>query len=232
MSGVSYSLSFVLVKILPLMFLPAMFAGAHRRAKWLLSAAFFPVIVYGWFVIHKIDVMVPLRAERRLVTPANIPFLATFLSGFELPLHLVNIVLLLAVGIAVAIAVRAQLSSTMAQSFWRLSLSMLFVLLTLLLFSKKSDPIYLSMCFFLLSAFTAVQVEGLFRWVQYPYALMSLLGLPIASFWYWPLGAAGDVELHAMLLAGNPLRHSNGNRADRFVGRLCAVGCEDFWRIA
>ena len=40
-SGVSYGLSFVLVKILPLMFLPAMFAGAHRRAKWLLSAAFF-----------------------------------------------------------------------------------------------------------------------------------------------------------------------------------------------
>lgn len=58
---------------------------------------------YGWFAIHKIDVTVPLRAEGSLVTPANVPFLFTFLSGFELPSRLVNIVFVLAVGLAVAI---------------------------------------------------------------------------------------------------------------------------------
>lgn len=81
---------------------------------------------------------------------------------------------------------------------------MLFVLFALLLFSKKSDPIYMSMCFFLLSAFTAVQMDRSSRWVQYPYTFVSLLGLPVASFWYWPLGSASNVELHAMLLAANP----------------------------
>ena len=78
---------------------------------------------------------------------------------------------------------------------------MLFVLLTLLLLSKKSDPIYLSMCFFLLSAFTAVQVEGLFRSISVRADVA--LGASYCFLLVLAIRSAGDVELHAMLLAGN-----------------------------
>ena len=35
------------------------------------------------------------------------------------------------------------------------------------------------------------------------YALLSLLALPIASFWYWPLQRESAVQLHALWLSGN-----------------------------
>jgi hypothetical protein len=80
---------------------------------------------------------------------------------------------------------------------------MLFILFTVLSLNKKSDPIYLTMCFFLLCAYSAVQIEQGDRWIPYSYALLSFLGLPISSFWYWPLGEPNPIQLHTMLLAGN-----------------------------
>ncbi|MGC2163825.1 MAG: hypothetical protein WA634_18110 [Silvibacterium sp.] len=203
-SGFSYSLSFVLVKILPLIFLPALFIGSHKRAKWLLSAVTLPVLVYGGFLVHGIDVTVPLRVEGSLRTPANLPYFVALFSGYTLPARLLDGLSLFATGVAVLIAARAQIRThSKPRSFWKLSISILFVLFTVLIFTKKSDPIYLTMCFFLLSAFTAVQVEGPSRWVAYPYALLSFLGLPIASFWFFPLHTASGIQLHALLLAGD-----------------------------
>jgi hypothetical protein len=76
-------------------------------------------------------------------------------------------------------------------------------LITVLLFTKKSDPIYLTMCFFPLCAFTAMRIEEGACWIAYPYAFVTVLGLPIASFWFWPLGLADGIQLHAMLTAGD-----------------------------
>jgi hypothetical protein len=80
---------------------------------------------------------------------------------------------------------------------------MLLVMFAILLFTKKSDPIYLSMCFFLLSAFTAAEVERGDSWPAWVYALLSFLVLPVASFWFWPLGEASAVQLHSMSMAGD-----------------------------
>ena len=35
------------------------------------------------------------------------------------------------------------------------------------------------------------------------YALLSLLALPIASFWYWPLNRESSTQLHGLWLSGD-----------------------------
>jgi hypothetical protein len=59
------------------------------------------------------------------------------------------------------------------------------------------------MCFFLLCAFVAFDSDRGRRMSSVLYALMSLLALPIASFWYWPLHIEPATQLHTLWLAGN-----------------------------
>jgi hypothetical protein len=95
--------------------------------------------------------------------------------------------------------------------------------------SKKSDPISMSMLFRAVGLHR-VQMERRVRWVQYPYTLVSLLGLPVASFWYWPADSGSAVQLHAMLLTANPSIIVMVIAQILFIGFLCAVGWEDLSR--
>lgn len=205
LSGIACGLSFTVVKILPLMFLPALFMAASKRVIWLVSALAIPVLVYGGFALARIDVTVPLRAEGDLITAGNVPYLAAAVFGHETAPRILNIVALGLTLSAVSFAAWAQRKvEAHPQRMWKLTLSMLLVLFTVLLFTKKSDPIYISMAFFLVCALTVKEEEARpHGWTAYVYSLLSAIGLPVASFWFWPLHEATGPQLHTLMLKGN-----------------------------
>jgi hypothetical protein len=55
-SGVSLSLTWILVKILPVIFVPTLFMGERKRTRWLVSVAIPSVLVYGAFIAAGADV--------------------------------------------------------------------------------------------------------------------------------------------------------------------------------
>jgi len=205
LSGLSYGLSLVVVKILPLMFLPALFFGARNRAIWLASALALPILVYGAFLLHGVDVTEPLRVEGNMSTSGNLPYFLSAVIGHTIPVRLLNGICLLGIAAAVVISIWAQRrAQSCPQRLWSLALSILFLLFTLLVLSKKSFSSYLGMSFFPLCAFTAVKSQGARNAIAYVYALMSCVMLPAESFWFWPMHNATGVQLHERFLSGDP----------------------------
>ena len=203
-SGISLSLTWILVKILPLMFVPTLFMAARKRTRWLLSVAVPSVMVYGAFVAARADVTSAVRKEGSLATPQNLPYLFAAITGFNLPGSVLGLISVIVVASALVITIRAQMREKDEPArLWLTALSAELVLLAVMLVSKKSDTSYLGMCFFLLCAFAAFDADRGRRAMSSFYTLLSLLALPIASFWYWPLNRESATQLHALWLSGN-----------------------------
>jgi hypothetical protein len=186
------------------MFLPTFFVAARKRMTWLMSVALPTVLVYGGFILVKADVTAGARAEGSLVTPQNLPYLMGALTGYDLPAIVLGLLLLLALGAALVVAIGAQMrAKDEPEKLWATALGVQLILLTFLTVSKKSDTSYLAMCFFLLCAFAAFDADRGKRTMSVLYVLLSFLSLPIASFWYWPLNREGATALHVMWLSGN-----------------------------
>jgi hypothetical protein len=204
LSGISFCLSWVLVKILPVIFLPTMFIASRKRIRWLLSALVPSAIVYGSFVLQRADVLAGLRKEGSISTPQNLPYLSGLLTGINLAPKLLSLILLAGMAGALFISARAQLTATTERTrLWKTVLGTDLILLVMMLLNKKSDTSYLAMCFFLLCAFVAFEANRGKRAILMVYALLSFIGLPIVSFWYWPLQRQSAIQLHAMCLAGD-----------------------------
>ena len=203
-SGISLSLTWILVKILPVIFVPTLFMGARKRTRWLVSIAIPSLLVYGAFTAAGADVTSAVRKEGSLATPQNLPYLFGAITGHNLPGSLLGLLSIVVVVSALAITIRIQLrTKDDAARLWTMALSAELVLLVVMLVNKKSDTSYLGMCFFLLCAFAAFDADRGRRTTAGWYALISLLALPIASFWYWPLNRESATQLHALWLAGN-----------------------------
>jgi len=204
LSGISLSLTWILVKILPVIFVPTLFMGARKRTRWLVSVAVPSLLVYGAFIAAGADVTSAVRKEGSLATPQNLPYLFGAVTGHNLPGSLLELLSIVVVVSALVITIRIQLrTKDDAARLWTMALSAELILLVVMLVNKKSDTSYLGMCFFLLCAFAAFDADRGRRTTAGWYALISLLALPIASFWYWPLNRESATQLHALWLAGN-----------------------------
>lgn len=223
LSGVSLCLSWILVKILPVMFLPTLFFGARRRARWMMSVVAPTVAVYGTFVLMRVDVSLAIRRESNMATPQNLPYLFSALTGFEVPVFVLSAALLLVLAAVVGTTTRWQLrENAVAARLWVTGLSCELILLTVMMFNKKSDTSYLGMCFFLLCGFVAFDVDQGRRWMSNWYGLMTLIGLPIVSYWFWPLHMETPVILHRLWLSGS--RNAWIMMAMQFVLELSYAG--------
>lgn len=204
LSGIAASLTWIMVKILPIMFVPALFFGARKRVRWLLAATAPSLIVYGAFVLKGADVTEGLRKEGNMTTPQNLPYLFGALTGFDLPRIVLSLVTLVVIAAVLVITIKAQREAgSEAARLWKTGLSAELVLLAVMLVNKKSDTAYLAMCFFLLCAFVAFDADRGNRAATWLYAVLSLLALPIVSFWFWPLSQPTGPRLHALCLAGD-----------------------------
>ncbi|HEY2469852.1 MAG TPA: hypothetical protein VGI45_18680 [Terracidiphilus sp.] len=209
LSGFSVSLTWILVKILPIMFVPALFIGARKRIRWMMAAAVPSLIVYGAFVLKGADVTEGLRKEGNMITPQNLPYLFGALTGFDLPKIVLSLLSLAVIAVVLVITIRAQLvAKSDAAKLWKMGLGVLLILFAVLLMNKKSDTSYLGMCFFLLCGFIAFESDGGRKSTTWLYVLLSILALPIASFWYWPLKQPMGPQLHTLCRAGDRLAWS------------------------
>jgi hypothetical protein len=204
LSGVSLSMTWILVKILPVMFVPTLFVATRKRMQWLMGVLMPSVIVYGAFVLMRADVTEGLRKEGAMTTPQNLVYLFGALTGMALP-HIVMSLLSAVVILAVLlVTIRAQLNAkSESAKLWKMMLGAELILLAVMMVNKKSDTSYLGMCFFLLCAFVAFETNCGRRAMIWFYAVLSFLSLPIVSFWYWPLQRQSAIQLHAMCLTGD-----------------------------
>ena len=203
-SGISLGLTWIMVKILPVIFVPTLFIGARKRTRWLMGVAIPSLLVYGAFIAAKADVTSAVRKEGSLATPQNLPYLFGAVTGHNLPGSLVSLLSLAVVVCALIFTVRVQLHTKDDRArLWITGLSAELILLAVMLMNKKSDTSYLGMCFFLLCAFAAFDADRGRRAMTGLYAVLSALALPIASFWYWPLNHETGPQLQALWLAGN-----------------------------
>ena len=204
LSGVSLGLSWILVKILPVMFLPSMLLGVRKRVVWIASVAVPSVVVYGAFMLRGADVTSALRGEAELATPQNLPYLIGALTGWELPKVVLSLLLLALVAVALGMTTKAQLRQASEEArLWVTTLGCELILLAVMIANKKSDTAYLGMCFFLLCAFVAFDADKGRAVSSFLYAVLSLLALPIASFWFWPLHIESATEMHVLWMAGS-----------------------------
>jgi hypothetical protein len=204
LSGISFSMSWILVKILPILFLPALFLGARKRVQWLISVLAPSLIVYGAFALDRSDVLAGLRREGSMTTPQNLSYLFAALTGIELPHVVPSLLSLVVLGLAVLIAARAQLEAKADSArLWKTALGSELVLIALMLTNSKSDTSYLAMCFFLLCAYAAFDADRGRRAAVWFYAMLSFLALPVVSFWFWPLAQPMGPQLHSLCLAGD-----------------------------
>jgi hypothetical protein len=180
-SGFALSVPVVLVKFLALVTVPAFFPRNSRAFRFVASFAALPAVVYGFLMLHHVDILVPVRNESDARTSGNIPFLLTAALQHlrcEVPTRLFDGVALLALAVLALWLVSRQPAMPTAAVLWALNLLML----TLLLFSRKSYPTYLVMCFFPLCAVAAR--EGLTRFRAGLFGVFGLVAMIESTLWF------------------------------------------------
>ncbi len=180
-SGFVLSVPIVLVKFLPLLVVPAFVSRKGAPFRLLASFAVAPAFVYGFLILHHIDVLVPVRYFRGYLTAGNISFLlspALLPWRREMPAHLVDAVALLVLAALALWIVRQQPAVPALAALWALNLLML----TLLFFSRKSHPLYLVMSFFPLCAIIAH--EGLTRLRVVLFGVFGFVTMIEPTLWF------------------------------------------------
>lgn len=182
LSGLALGASVACVKFLPLLLAPPAFLSAGRhKARWSVAGAAIVVAVYGLFALAGADVFKPARTESALISSGNLPFLLTA-AGATSSRGIIGWGALIAlVGVLGAIAIWA-LIRRMGDEPWRLMPLLTLLLLTFMLFSKKSYTAYLCLAFFPVCVTVAQQVRrraGLFL-----FGGLSALAMLEPSLWH------------------------------------------------
>ena len=200
LSGASLGLAVVLVKFLPLLFVPVLLLACRQRMRWL--AGFGGVLAIGYlpFVFLHLPLLYPLQAEGQARTASDLPFLVEAALGSGLPGRVCDGVLLLVIAsilVALGLALRGageQRRLTMAMS------GCTAMTLALLLLSKKSWPPYLMLV--LLPLCMTVAVEGFSRWRLCAFAGFSWVAIFAHSVWATTFLQIEGPALHAYLASG------------------------------
>ncbi len=180
-SGFVLSVPFVLVKFLALVTIPPFFPRNSRAYRFVAAFAAAPAVIYGFLVLHHVDVLVPVRNESDARTSGNIPFLITAALRhlrWEVPTRVIDGVALLPLAALALWLVSRQPAMPTPAVLWALNLLML----TLLLLSRKSYTTYLIMCFFPLCAI-AVR-EGLTRFRAGVFGVFGFVAMIESTLWF------------------------------------------------
>jgi hypothetical protein len=188
LSGVSYSISIVAVKLLPIIFFPALFFGSRKRILWSVSALLPIVLVYGAFQLHGVDVLHPVKLIAPILAPQNLPFFITAATGSTLPPLTMDLLRYIPLVTVVLFTVFIQWTPKgEATRLWEMQLSMLLVFLTVNTFNGKTDTSYFGMFFFVACSLVAVWLERGRKSILFPYLAFTAVSLPVTSFWFGPM---------------------------------------------
>ena len=202
LSGSLIGLSVVLVKFLPLLFAPVFLLAAPRRMRSLAGFCSVLILGYGGFVLMHASILYPLRAEGQLKTASNFPYLFESLSGISLPARVEDGVTALALLVVLIVIVRSLRGAGARESLRVLTFGPAALMLTLMLFSKKSWPPYLMFALFPLCLLFHEQARLRLRLGAF--ILFGVIAIFVQSFWATILGLCPAGILHHQLLEKSP----------------------------
>jgi hypothetical protein len=152
-----------------------------------------------------LDVMVPLKKEGSKMLCVNIPYLVLAAIGKDVSGGIWLNLLSLAVVGGMALLLMWVLWKTPAgpQLFWRTSIAMIVIMLTMECATGKSSPQYLGYTLCLMAAVMAATYKTIGKWSIAAYILLTFLTLPVSSLCFWPLYIIKPTTLHQAVMAGN-----------------------------
>ncbi len=198
-AGFVLSVPFILVKFLPLLTVPAFVSRRSAPFRLMASFAVAPTIVYGFLILHHIDVLVPVWYFRVDRTGGNVPFLlsaALLPLRWEVPVQVIDGVALLILAALALWIVRQQPAVPALAALWALNL----LILTLLLANRKSYPSYLVMSFFPLCAIVAH--EGITRLRVVLFGVFGFVAMIEPTLWWRWLNGQNFLALGPSVGAG------------------------------
>jgi hypothetical protein len=209
LSGALVAAGAVLIKFLPLLFVPPFFFAAQRRMRWLLGFLAVLLVGYGSFALRHVDILAPLVREGPLKTASNLPFVLEVVFGFTIP-DRVGVVFLLLVLLSILALVfqamrRAEQSRPASLPDPRLRVLLFGIAaltLALLTFSKKSWPPYLMLALFPICLLVVDRVRSWLRLAAF--AIFSVIAVVGHSFWATVFEQAPASEIHISLLSKRP----------------------------
>ncbi len=203
LSGIVAGLSVVLIKFLPLLYVPAFVAAARRRGRWLAGFAVVTGLGYGAFAALGAPLLEPLKMEASLTGAGNLPYLVESVMGVKLPASLEDGVVLVAL-LAVLGVVAAVLRGAEDDARLRVLLFATAALtLTLVLLSKKSWPPYLMLALFPMCL--SIYRER-FSWMRAAlFGGFGAVAIVEHSYWSSLFGQETSLGTHRRLMAGDPM---------------------------
>jgi hypothetical protein len=196
-SGMSFSMSLLLAKFLPIIFFPLFLVTARRRWKWLAGSALPLLLLGGLAAILQLNVLQPFQLEGGIGIESNLPYLLSAIAGIHIRPQIFQVfggsVLLLA-------AAWYGWKLHLHRSVMGLSIASLGLLSLLLLLAPKAWPVYYEMLLFPFCWMVAgLRLSG----KVWALVFLAVAGVQ-ASFWFTVLHMEPPWALHQQLITLQP----------------------------
>jgi hypothetical protein len=196
-SGISFSMSLLLAKFLPVIFLPLFIVTARRPWRWLAGCALPVLLLCGVAAVLHWNVLQPFQLEGGLGIESNLPYLLSAVAGAQFRPQFFQafggIVLLFA-------AAWYGWKLHLYRSVMGLSIASLGLLSLLLVLAPKAWPVYYEMLLFPLCWMVAGLRFSARLWALFFFAVAGVQ----ASFWFTVLHTEQPWMLHRQLVMLQP----------------------------
>lgn len=206
LSGALVAFSAVLVKFLPLLFVPAFFLNLPRRFRWLFGFAITLFVGYGYFALRHWEILFPFYLEHADRTASNLPYVAEGVFNFTPPGiledGLLGVALLAVLILLTRIALRQRNTPDTRTVMHTVTFGCTALLLAVLLFSRKSWPPYLVLMLFPLGLLMGQGTRLRLRLACF--AVFNAVAIVAHSFWATVFGQFLASAFHLSLAAHRP----------------------------
>ena len=204
LSGAVLAAGAVVIKFLPLLFVPAFFLVSSRRWRWLAGFAAVLVVGYGYFVLRHVPILFPFYLEHGSRTASDLPYVVEAIVNYTPPSVvedvLLGAVLLFILALLARIGMRRPWRATAlaAITFGCVALNLALVLL-----SRKSWPDYAMLTLFPLGLLMG---QGGHRRLRLAlFAVFNVIAVTTHSIWATVFGQFLAGPLHEALRQGQPM---------------------------
>jgi hypothetical protein len=206
LSGVLVAFSTVLIKFLPLLFVPAFFLSLPRRFRWLAGFTVTLLVGYGYFALRHFEILFPFYLEVADHTASNLLYVVEGVFNVVPPDIVEDAILALALLAVLAlfarIVLRRQNTQDTRTAMRLITFGSAALLLTLLIFSKKSWPPYLVLTLFPLCLLMGQGTHLRLRLACF--AIFNAVAVTSHSIWATVFGQFLAPAFHQSLAAHRP----------------------------
>jgi hypothetical protein len=203
LSGVAVALGIVLVKFLPLLYVPAFVLVTKRRLRWFGAFTLALLAGYGGFAWLHLPLLAPLVAEGNMKSAGNLPYLVELVFGVSMPGMVEDTAVLLVLAGVIGLVVRGVIRAPQRLQLGTLTFALTAETLAVVLLAKKSWPAYLMLLLFPVCLSMGVGPMRRFRLAVFQ--VFSVVAVVEHSVWSSMLAQPTALVSHAALRAGSAM---------------------------